>query len=324
MERGRALAPGLGMSFCAAWAAVQVGSQTGAPALLLALLIGLSMNRLGRLPATSVGVGYAATTVLRLGVALLGARITFADLASLGPAAVGSVLTTLLVTVCLGYGIGRALRLPADVAILSSGAVAICGASAALAITSVLPRRAGLETSTIATIAAVTAISTAAMLTYPLLANGLTMDERQAGLFIGSTVHDVAQVLGAAYLISPAAGDIATIVKMLRVVCLPLLLLGIGLVCRPGQLDCASIVTTVPWYLVAFLLIAGASSMGLIPPDARLLLADGSSACLTAAIAALGMRTTVGNLARTDARIGVALVLQTLLLALIVLAWLML
>src|SRR6185312_7645057 len=101
--------------------------------------------------------------------------------------------------------------------VLSGGAVAICGASAALAIASVLPRSDTRERDTILAVVSVTALSTIAMILYPVFAISIGLDHRHAGVFIGGTIHDVAQVVGAGYTISNETGDIATYVKLLRV-----------------------------------------------------------------------------------------------------------
>ena len=101
--------------------------------------------------------------------------------------------------------------------VLSGGAVAICGASAALAIASVLPRHEESERDTILTVVSITALSTLAMILYPIFATSVGLDHVRAGIFIGGTIHDVAQVVGAGYMISPETGDVATYVKLLRV-----------------------------------------------------------------------------------------------------------
>ena len=98
--------------------------------------------------------------------------------------------------------------------------MAICGASAALAIAAVLPRREDSDRNTMVTIIGVAALSTVAMILYPLVAQALGMDERTAGVFLGASIHDVAQVVGAGFMISPDAAETATIVKLTRVVCL--------------------------------------------------------------------------------------------------------
>ena len=112
--------------------------------------------------------------------------------------------------------LARRLGLKPLFGVLSGGAVAICGASAALAIASVLPRNDTRERDTILTVVSVTALSTLAMILYPVFATSIGLDHKQAGIFIGGTIHDVAQVVGAGYTISNETGDIATYVKLLQ------------------------------------------------------------------------------------------------------------
>ena len=109
------------------------------------------------------------------------------------------------------------LGLSRRIGILTGGATAICGASAAIAIAAVLPRDETSERELIFTIAGVTAMSTIAMILYPVIVSWLGLDPHQAGIFLGGTIHDVAQVVGAGYSISPEVGDYAVLTKMLRV-----------------------------------------------------------------------------------------------------------
>ena len=101
--------------------------------------------------------------------------------------------------------------------LLSGGATAICGASAAMAISAALPPHPLKERATLFTIVGVSTLSTVAMIAYPIIAAAVGLDGVHAGMFIGGTIHDVAQVVGAGYAISPEAGDAATLVKLMRV-----------------------------------------------------------------------------------------------------------
>ena len=103
------------------------------------------------------------------------------------------------------------------IGILTGGAVAICGASAALAISSILPKSGSRERDTIFTVIAVTTFSTIAMIVYPVIVTFIGLDDRAAGVFLGGTIHDVAQVVGAGYSISEEVGDLSTIIKLFRV-----------------------------------------------------------------------------------------------------------
>ena len=101
--------------------------------------------------------------------------------------------------------------------LLSGGATAICGASAAMALAAALPNRPTKERATPFTVIGVSALSTLAMIVYPMLAQAIGLDPRAAGVFLGATIHDVAQVVGADYSLSQETGDVATVVKLMRV-----------------------------------------------------------------------------------------------------------
>src|SRR5208283_3707648 len=116
---------------------------------------------------------------------------------------VAIVIVGVATTILFGLFLARRLGLSPMFGVLSGGSVAICGASAALAIASVLPQDKDRERDTILVVVTVTARSTLAMILYPILATSIGLDHRHAGVFIGGTIHDVAQVVGAGYMISP-------------------------------------------------------------------------------------------------------------------------
>ena len=188
-----------------------------APVMLFALLFGMAFHFLHEEGRCVAGIEFTSRSVLRVGVGLLGVRITLGQIASLGAWPVATVIVGVTTTIVFGFLLARRLGLSPMFGVLSGGAVAICGASAALAIASVLPRSETRERDTILTVVSVTALSTLAMILYPVFSTSIGLDHKQAGIFIGGTIHDVAQVVGAGYTISNETGDIATYVKLLRV-----------------------------------------------------------------------------------------------------------
>jgi uncharacterized integral membrane protein (TIGR00698 family) len=220
VRRGAELYPGLMAVGTMAIAAEWLSQRCGAPVTLVALLLGMMSHSLDSNPRCAAGLRFASQWVLRVGVALLGARITLAQLSGLGLLPVGVVLVGLPTTIVLGVLLSRKLGLTTELGLLSGGAVAICGASAAMAIATVLPPHPTRERETLVTVVGVTALSTVAMLVYPSIATALGLGGSKAGIFLGGSIHDVAQVVGAGYAISANTGDIATYVKLLRVACL--------------------------------------------------------------------------------------------------------
>lgn len=211
------LAPGIALAGVLALAATFISRLHGGPQLLYALMFGVAFNYLSHESRTRPGIEFSGRTVLHLGVGLLGARITAAQIAGLGWETALTVIAGTVTTLLGGLAVARRLGMSHAQGVLSGGAVAICGASAALAISAVLPRHKGSDRFTIMVVVAVTIMSTVAMIAYPLIARVLHLPPAMAGLFIGGTIHDVAQVVGAAYMLGPETGDAATIVKLFRV-----------------------------------------------------------------------------------------------------------
>ncbi|MFW3617125.1 YeiH family protein, partial [Billgrantia antri] len=170
---------------------------------------------------------------------------------------------------------------------------------AALALSAVMPRHDSSERNTILTVVGVTTLSTMAMVVYPLLAKALELGNVQAGIFLGGTIHDVAQVVGAGYLISEQTGDVSTLVKLVRVAMLvPVVMVFMWLFRRARQdSGTATKVPMLPAFLVGFVLLVTINSLGLIPEPVNDAMSTLSRWCLVTAIAALGIKTSFQKLA---------------------------
>lgn len=314
----RAAVPGLLLSATIALAVRFVSDHLGGPAMLYALLFGMAFNFLTEDERFAEGIRVASRNILRIGVALLGLRITTGEVMELGWPVVALILGSVLATILVGGLIGRAFGLKGDQSVLSAGAVAICGASAALAIASVLPTHKDHERNTILTVAGVTALSTVAMVVYPVLVTYLGYDNVTAGVFLGATIHDVAQVVGAGYIISDQSGEISTLVKLIRVACLVPVVVVISLITHRSRAESPDKRPLLPWFLIAFVVLVIVNSMGWVPSAMHGLLTPVSSWCLLTAVAALGVKTSLKALTDVGpAPVGV-MVLQTLFLAAIV------
>jgi uncharacterized integral membrane protein (TIGR00698 family) len=311
--------PGLLLSATIALAVRFISDQLGGPAMLYALLFGMAFNFLNEDERFAAGIYFASRNILRIGVALLGLRITTGEVMELGWPVVALILSTVIATILVGALIGRAFGLRADQSVLSAGAVAICGASAALAIASVLPSHKNHERNTILTVAGVTALSTIAMVVYPVFVTYLGYDNVTAGVFLGATIHDVAQVVGAGYIISDQSGEISTLVKLIRVACLVPVVIVISLITHRSRADAPDKRPLLPWFLVAFVALVIVNSMNWVPESTHRMLTPVSSWCLLTAVAALGVKTSLKALTDVGpAPVGV-MVLQTVLLAALVL-----
>ena len=307
----KTLYPGLALAAMIALAAQFLGEHYGAPVMLFALLLGMAFNFLSEEGRCVPGIGFGSKTLLRIGVALLGARVTFGDLAALGAAATVSVLGLMALTIGAGFALARVFKRDWRFGLLTGGSVAICGASAALALSAVLPRGEDGERNTLFTVVAVTTLSTVAMIAYPILFATLGLSDHQIGFLIGATIHDVAQVVGAGYSVSEEVGDTATLVKLLRVAMMPLVILAVATM-TPG--DQGSGGAKLPWFVIAFALLMAINSLGLIPAAILQVLSTASRLCLVTAIAALGVKTSLKAMAAVGGGHIALVVAETLVL----------
>ena len=316
---GSKLFPGIAVSLLVAVAAQFLSDHYGAPAMLMALLMGLALNFLAENGTrTQAGVEYAARTVLRLGVALLGARISVGMLTDLGGAmillVIGGVVATILFALIAARFFGRGWRM----ALLSGGAVAICGASAAMAIAAVLPRTDKSERNLAFTVMGVTVLSTVAMIAYPPLSSAFGFSALESGVFLGGTIHDVAQVVGAGFSVSPEVGETATVVKLIRVAMLAPVVLVFSLAIRARGLDGGEgggRPPLLPGFVVGFLVLAAVNSFGLIPGLVTHAAEELSRWALLTAIAAVGIKTSLVRMMEVGGSAVALIVAETVFLA---------
>lgn len=324
--RLRVLAPGLLACGVVAAAATFLAGHYGAPVMLFALLLGMAMAFLSTDSPCGPGIEFAARQVLRIGIALLGLRITVAQVVALGWGPLVLVVLAVVLTILASIVAARALGFNRLFGLLTGGATAICGASAALALSAALPAHPQKDRATLFTVIGVSALSTLAMVAYPALVKALGLDEHAAGLFLGATIHDVAQVVGAGYSLSTATGDTATLVKLMRVaMLLPVILVATLATRGAGGAEGGKRPPLLPWFAVAFALLVAVNSTGWLPAGLASAGTDVSRWFLVVAIAAIGMKTHLKELATVGIK-PVALMLgETLflaVLALLMLRWL--
>lgn len=248
-QRTRELAPGFVVSSVVAAAACFLSEHYGAPVMLFALLLGMSVNFLAAESKCKVGIEFTARSVLRMGIALLGMRITL-------------------------------------------------GQITALALSAAFPNHPQKEKATLFTVIGVSALSTFAMIVYPMIAKWLELSPQAAGVFLGATIHDVAQVVGAGYSMSTQTGDTATVVKLMRVAMLLPVIVCAAMITRiQGADSTGERPPLLPWFAVGFLLLACINSTGWVPAMVQNGINDLSRWFLVIAISALGMKTQLKELA---------------------------
>lgn len=315
------LTPGVLSAVIVAIAALFLSQHYGASAMLFALLLGMAMNFLGQEGKCVAGIQFAASTILRIGVALLGLRITFAEIAGLGTGTLLMVMAAVVATILFGRLFVRLTRAEPHFGILTGGAVAICGASAALAIASLLPRGPHRERDTTFTVIGVTALSTLAMVIYPIVSTALGFTPREAGVFIGATIHDVAQVVGAGYTVGKEAGDVATVVKLLRVAMLLPVIFVLSIMWRANTErvpEGTARPPLLPWFAIVFALFVALNSAVALPKSLLVIAGDVSRFALVVAIAAIGMRTSLKELTVLGLKPVMLMVAETLFLAVVI------
>jgi uncharacterized integral membrane protein (TIGR00698 family) len=322
--QARSLFPGVLACAVVAAAATFLSEHYGAPVMLFALLLGMAMNFLSGDGACKPGIEFTARQVLRIGVALLGLRITLGQVGELGWQPVAIVVLSVVLTIVVSMAAARLMGFQSLFGLLSGGAVAICGASAALALAAALPNHPQKERATLFTVVGVSALSTLAMIVYPLLAQALGLDARVAGVFLGATIHDVAQVVGAGYSLSRESGDVATFVKLMRVAMLvPVIVFAVmltrGRAAGAGD-NAGPRPPLLPWFAVAFALLVAVNSTGWLPQAVTHGGGEFSRWCLVASIAGIGMKTELKQLVDVGLKPVVLMLGETLFLAVLVLA----
>lgn len=318
LASARAFAPGILVAGTIALASQFIASRYGGPVMLYAILFGIAFNFLSEDPKCMAGIQFSSKRILQLGVVLLGAKVTLAEIAALGWTTALLVICAVTATIVVGWAIGRTRGLSSAHSTLSAGAVAICGASAAMALASVLPQTKESERNLILTVVGVTTISTAAMVLYPSLTHLLGFSDMRAGVFLGATIHDVAQVIGAGYIVSDEAAEVAAVVKLMRVTLLAPAVLATAMFFTHSGEGTGATKRAFPLFLIGFAVLMAVNSLGFIPASLRALFSDASRWALVIAVSALGVKTSLKDLFEVGPAPVTVLLMQTVFLAVFV------
>jgi uncharacterized integral membrane protein (TIGR00698 family) len=301
----------LGLALAGAIAGASIGGaglpavqHLGISALTLAIVIGIALGNtvFPRVaPYSADGVEFAKAKLLRLGIILYGFRITFQEIGNIGWAGILVDVLIIAATFTLAVQLGtRVFGLDQQTAMLIGAGSAICGAAAVMATEPVVRGQAHKVSVAVAT---VVIFGTLGMFVYPLLYPYLGLSETGYGLYAGSTIHEVAQVVVAGRSVSEQAAAAAVIEKMLRVMMLaPFLVI---LSSRIGEADEAGGVRrriTVPWFAVLFIVAAGVNSLHLLPASLVSAILQADTVLLAMSMAALGLRTHVGAVKQAGAK----------------------
>jgi uncharacterized integral membrane protein (TIGR00698 family) len=298
----RDLLPGLALSAAVAiaafFASMAMPHAVPVPPIVIALVIGVVLNPIAVRPAFQPGIAFAVKRVLRWAVALLGLRIALGEIVALGVSTAALVVAAMIVTIASGFALARMFGQRDEYGALAGAGTAVCGASAALATSTVLPGYPGKDMDVVFVVAAVNTLSTFAMLLYPPLCVALGFDPHTTGVMLGATIHDVAQVVGAGYSVSEPVGNTAVIVKLFRVFLLLPVVLGVGWWFLRRGAETGEAKVPVPVFALVFLVLCVVNSImpslpALMPIYApiKAALAQASNWGLLIAIGALGLGT---------------------------------
>jgi uncharacterized integral membrane protein (TIGR00698 family) len=307
----RAYLPGLLLTGIASLAAAYLAEHYGAPIMLMGLLIGLAFNFANADARLHAGLGFASKTLLRWGIVLVGLQVTFGQIASLGAPAFAAIAAMVALVTLSGTVMSKYIGRGAAFGTLAGGAVAICGASAALALSSVLGEKRASQAQLTLVLVAVSAASALAMSLYPILAHALHLTDRQAGFLMGASIHDVAQALGAGYSYSPEAGATATVVKLTRVALLAPALAVVAYAYRDDGTPNSSGVG-VPWFVLGFLALCAVHSLVTLPQHVLDAAKPAATALLLLAVTATGIRSPMNLLLEQGWRASMPVIAATI------------
>ena len=288
------LAPGLALTAIIAGVAFALrlvpGVATLSPMILSVLLGVVLHNSVGAPAAAREGVAFSLRFVLRFSIILLGLQITAGQAAELGVGGLATIATALLGTLAFTILMGRALGVPRGLALLIGVGASICGASAVLA---AKIATAGDDEDAAYAVACVTVFGTLAMFAYPLAENLLHLSPRAYGLWAGSSIHEIAQAVAAAFQGGGDAGQLGTIAKLTRVAMMAPVVIALGemteLLGLAGEGERHR--PPFPWFLIGFLALAALNSLVAIPHEIKAPIGVGATFLLSMAMAAMGLHT---------------------------------
>ena len=289
-----------------------------APAMLFALLLGMTISFIKHSKKFADGIDFAASVLLKIGIVLMGFRLVFEDINAFGFMPIGCIFFIVLLTLCFGIGLSYFFKKNITLGLVSGAGVAICGASAVLAVNAVLPTKLQKSNNSIFVIVTITILSTLSMIIFPVFAKFFDLSNFVSGFLIGSTIHDVAQVVGAGYSINDDAGILATFFKMVRVLALPVVILAVSYCYNSRDRS----VLNFPIFILGFLVTAFLANSVEFPDFIINSSVTISSWLLVCAIAAIGMKTQFSDMKKVDLSLFLFVTMESIFILLVSLGFL--
>jgi len=301
------IAPGLifaaAVSIIGTWLQPMLPAGLPLPAMVLSLLLGILLHRSASHALFQPGLRFCVKSLLRWSVALLGLRIALGDIFDLGIGAAVVVVIAMIVTMISSFALARVFGQSPMYAALAGAATAVCGASATLATSTVVPSYKEKDADIAFVVIGVNLLATGAMLLYPLFSHWLGFTDHITGILLGGTIHDVAQVVGAGYSVSDETGNAAVIVKLFRVFLLLPVVLLVGYYFTRSGLSGGEGRVPMPTFAFAFLALCVVNSIAQNYPEItpvfdpiKTVLVSLSTWGLLLAIAALGLNTSLRSI----------------------------
>ena len=292
-----------GLLLTAAIAGLAIGLRNlpglaGFSPMILAITIGIGFHNLIGTPAWAKdGVTFSIRRILRAGIVLLGLQLTVSQLVEVGAMDIGIIALTLIATFVFTIWAGRFLGVDRKLTELIAAGTSICGASAVIATNTVTRAR---DEDVSYAVACVTVFGSIAMLTYPLLSGPLDLAPNAYGLWAGASIHEIAQVVAAAFQDGEQAGKFGTIAKLSRVMMLAPMIIALGLIAtrrvsRHGGAQ-AGAKAPVPWFVFGFIGLVVINSLIALPPEMHTPIVTATTFLLAMALAAMGLETDIAKL----------------------------
>jgi uncharacterized integral membrane protein (TIGR00698 family) len=299
----KALVPGLLLTSGLALLATslkKIPSLSFLSALILAILLGILVrNTIGVPQIFQPGITFSLKRILRLAIILLGLQLSLPQVIAVGPVGLGIVIVTLVSTFIFTCWFGRQLGVNNKLTKLIAAGTSICGASAVVATNSVVESK---DEDVAYAVAIVTVFGTISMLLYPLLPVLLNLNSQEFGIWCGVSIHEVAQVVAAAFQDGQTSGEIATIAKLSRVIFLAPIVLTLGLLStrisdKSQQVKLSKL--PIPWFVFGFVALIVLNSLNIFPNALKSMVIEGNRFLLTIAMTGMGLETSLKKIKET-------------------------
>ncbi len=261
--------------------------------LILSILLGVVFHNVIGAPARArAGIAFSLRRILRFGIILLGLQLTAAQVAAVGVTGVAIIAASLVGTMVFTKALGRWLGVDPKLTELIAAGTSICGASAIIATNTVTKAR---DEDVAYAVACVTIFGSAAMFLYPVVGAALQLTAHDYGLWSGASIHEIAQVVAAAFQRGSESGQFGTVAKLTRVMMLAPMILALGWsAMRPGgqpKTESGHVAFPMPWFVFGFLALVGVNSVISIDPSMRAAIVVVTNFLLAMALAAMGLGT---------------------------------